>query len=77
MLKNDISLGSGQVHQKSINPNIDISSLKKIFFENKSKIDEYLLLANDKYANELFDYLYQNKEFNFPINKHIELYITK
>ena len=77
MLKNDISLGSGQVHQKSINPNIDISSVKKIFFENNSKIDEYLLLTNDKYAHELFNYLYQNKEFNFPINKHIELYITK
>ncbi len=77
MLKNDISLGSGQVHQKSINPNIDISSVKKIFFENKSKIDEYLLLTNDKYAYELFNYLYQNKEFSFPINKHIELYITK
>ena len=41
MLKNNISLGSGQVHQKSINPNIDISEVKKIFF---LKINQKLMI---------------------------------
>ena len=54
-----------------------IKKIRKIFFKNLSIFEEILKKYPDQYGSEFLNYLKDNKEFNFPINKHVELYINK
>ncbi len=70
------SLGRGKVNQTSIDSKINLDEITNIldenliFFENQINKD-------DKHALEVYNFFKKNKKFNFPINKHIELYLKK
>ncbi len=76
-LQSTNDLGSGKVRQISINEKIDVINIQKILNENLEvfkKIDKKL---NDEYSNILINYLINNNKLNFPLSKHIELFISK
>lgn len=70
-------LSDGNLDQITINSEINYEKIYKIFLENLIFIDRYIYKNNDIYALELFNFLKKNKKFNFPITKHIELFILK
>jgi len=70
-------LSDGNLDQITINSEINYEKISKIFLDNLLFIDKYIYKNNDIYALELFDFLKKNKKFNFPITKHIELFILK
>ena len=71
------ALGSSNTRQDTITSKVNVEKICNIFLKNLSLIEKYKQEANDNYATELFEYLRNKKEFNFPINKHIELFILK
>ena len=71
------ALGSSNTRQDTITSKVNVEKICNIFLKNLSLIEKYKQEANDNYATELFEYLKNKKEFNFPINKHIELFILK
>lgn len=71
------ALGSSNTRQDTISSKVNVKEICNIFLKNLSLIEKYKQEANDNYATELFEYLKNKKEFNFPINKHIELFILK
>jgi len=70
-------LSDGNLDQITINSEINYEKISKIFLDNLLFINKYIYKNNDIYALELFDFLKKNKKFNFPITKHIELFILK
>lgn len=70
-------LSSGIIEQTSINQKIDINKIINIYLDNLAHVGNFIKKNNDIYAIELFDFLKKHKKFNFPINKHIELFILK
>lgn len=70
-------LSSGVIEQTSINQKIDLDKITGIYLSNINYIEKYIKKNNDIYAENLFEFLKKNKKFNFPINKHIELFILK
>lgn len=70
-------LSDGNLDQITIDSEINYEKIYKIFLENLIFIDRYIYKNNDIYALELFNFLKKNKKFNFPITKHIELFILK
>lgn len=70
-------LSSGVIEQTSINQKIDLDKITGIYLSNINYIEKYIKKNNDIYAEDLFEFLKKNKKFNFPINKHIELFILK
>ena len=70
-------LSDSNLDQITINSEINYEKIYKIFLENLIFIDRYIYKNNDIYALELFNFLKKNKKFNFPITKHIELFILK
>ena len=75
-MKKNISnhLGKGVIDQLSILADINYEKILNLFLDNIEFIKKNFLI-NDKYAQELFEFLEEEKKFIFPINKHIELYI--
>ena len=70
-------LGKLFTSQSTIDDEIDLKKISKIFSDNIDFIDQILQKKNDEYANKLFDNFKKDGFFNFPINKHIELFILK
>jgi len=66
----------GNFHE-SINASIDLIALNKIFLNVKKLFIDIYNKSGDIYAKELFEQLENNKKLNFPINKHMELFIIK
>ena len=71
------TLGNSTItKQISIDIQINLDEITKIleanlvFFENQISKD-------DEHALELYNFFKENKKFNFPINKHIEVYLKK
>ena len=70
-------LGAATLSQYSIEETVNIETLLKIFTSNLITFRDLVKNSDDIYAKELFEQLEENKEFNFPINKHMELFIIK
>lgn len=70
-------LGSGKIEQTSIDVIIDIDAINNIFLSNITLFKNHVENLNDSYANELLLNFIKNKTFNFPIHKHMELFILK
>ena len=79
-MKNDFnsnSLGSEKRVIQSIGIEVDKRKIQDFFLGNISSFENILNNAPDKYGYEFLDYLKKKQEFNFPLNKHVELYINK
>jgi sulfatase maturation enzyme AslB (radical SAM superfamily) len=75
-MTNTFQKNYGNIHE-SINTDVDLVNVNKIFLaEQKLFIDIYKK-TKDIYVKELFEQLENNERFNFPINKHMEMFITK
>ena len=75
-MTNTFQKNYGNIHE-SINTDVDLVNVNKIFLaEQKLFIDIYKK-TKDSYVKELFEQLENNERFNFPINKHMEMFITK
>jgi len=70
-------IGAANIEQISIDETINISTVNNIFFSNLGLFKNYALESGDTYANELVLNFIKNKKFNFPIHKHIEIFILK
>ena len=72
------ALGAGTLYgQKSIDGNINIDQINKIYLSIIDEFYKFIKGSNDVYAVELFNQLKNKKKFDFPINKHMEMFITK
>lgn len=71
------ALGSASIRQESIGENINIDKLNKIYLSNINNFREFIEESSDVYAEELFNQFKIKKKFDFPINKHMELFIVK
>jgi len=70
------SLGNSKVDQISIDSKINLDEVIKILEENLAFFENQIN-KKDEHAIELYNFFKKNKKFNFPINKHIELYLKK
>ena len=71
------ALGSGKIRQESIAENVNIDKVEKIYLSIIDDFSKYVEKSGDVYAEELFNPLKNKKTFDFPINKHMELFIVK
>ena len=74
---NSNTLGSEKRVIQSIGIKVNKKEVENFFLQNILFFENILEKNPDKYALEFLEFLKKNKEFNFPINKHIELYINK
>ena len=70
-------LGPAQIAQVSIGEIVEIEQINIIYLSNihifKKLIDE----SHDTYADELYNQIKNKGSFDFPINKHMEVFIIK
>ena len=59
----------------TINSDVNLGEIYELIEQNLIKINENIINKNDIHAVEFFNNFKKNKNFNFPINKHIEIYI--
>ena len=71
------ALGSGIIRQESIGENVNVNQVNKIYLSIIDTFKKFIKESDDFYAEELFNQLKDNKKFDFPINKHMELFIVK
>lgn len=71
-------LGKGtNAHQISIDEKVDVDNINNIFLNNIKKIKDYCIINPDYFLEKIIKSLETNKQLNFPLNKHIEIYINK
>ena len=75
MISNALSTAS--IRQESIDAIVNIDLIKKIYLSNIDIFKKFIEERSDVYAEELFNQLKNKKEFDFPINKHMEFFILK
>ena len=66
----------GNIHE-SINTVVDLVAINKIFFAEKKLFIDIYKKTKDIYVKELCEQLENNEKFDFPINKHMEMFIIK
>ena len=66
----------GNIHG-NINTVVDLPFLNQIFLAEKKIFLDIYEKSQDIYAKELFEQLENEGKFNFPINKHMEMFIVK
>jgi len=71
------ALGSGAISQESIDETINVDQVNKIYLSNIEVFNKFIEESNDIYAERLFNQLKDEKKFDFPINKHMEMFIVK
>ena len=71
------ALGSGIIRQESISENVDVDQINKIYLSNINSFNEINKESVDVYAEKLFNQIKNKKKFDFPINKHMEMFIVK
>ena len=69
-------LGAGKISQFSISEMVNQKAIEELLLQNIQLIENYLKDKNDKYGEEIFLSLLNNKKLNFIVNKHLELYIN-
>ena len=70
------SLGNNKIEQMSINSEVDIEKIISLYQKNVEFFLKNYDITNDKYAQEVLDGI-KDGAINFPINKHIEIYILR
>ena len=70
-------LGAGKIRQESIGENIDINKINQIYLSNLEIFKKLIVKSKDVHALELYNQIKNTKCFDFPINKHMELFILK
>ena len=63
--------------QISIGENVNEKKIISFVFSIAELFKEYAINKNDPYAHDIIKNLEKNKSLGFPLNKHIELYISK
>ena len=73
------ALGSNIVGQQSesIGENINVDQVNKIYLSIIEIFNKFVEESNDIYAERLLKQLKNNKKFDFPINKPMEMFIVK
>ena len=71
------ALGSGIIRQESISENVNVDQINKIYLSNINSFNEIIKESSDVYAEKLFNQIKNKKKFDFPINKHMEMFIVK
>ncbi len=71
-----VGLGAGKISQFSISEIVNQKAIEELLLKNIHFIESYLKDKNDKYGDEIFFSLLNNKKLNFIVNKHLELYIN-
>ena len=71
------ALGSGIIRQESIGENVNVNQVNKIYLSIIDTFKKFIKESDDFYAEELFNQLKNNKKFDFPINKSMEMFIVK
>jgi len=71
------ALGSGSIRQESIGEDVNVDKVNKIYLSIIDDVNKYVEESGDVYAEELFNPLKNKKAFDFPINKHMEMFIVK
>ena len=71
------ALGSGSIRQESIGEDVNVDKVNKIYLSIIDDFSKYVEKSGDVYAEELFNPLKNKKTFDFPINKHMEMFIVK
>ena len=71
------ALGSGIISQESIDETTNVDQVNKIYLSNIEVFNKFIEESNDIYAERLFNQLKDKKKFDFPINKHMEMFIVK
>jgi len=71
------ALGSGIISQESIDETTNVDQVNKIYLSNIEVFNKFIEESNDIYAERLFNQLKDEKKFDFPINKHMEMFIVK
>ncbi len=70
-------LGAGKIRQESIGETIKINEVYKIYLENIDRFKQLIDRTKDVHAHELFNQIKNKRKFNFPVNKHMEMFILK
>ncbi len=70
-------LSTSTIDQISISENININKVNEIYVANIPYFEKFNKENPDIYAEELLKELKIEKKLNLPINKHIELIVTK
>lgn len=71
------ALGSNSIRQESIGENVNVDQIIKIYLSIIDIFNKFIEESDDFYAEELFNQLKNNKKFDFPINKSMEMFIVK
>ena len=71
------ALGSNSIRQESIDENVNVDQIIKIYLSIIDIFNKFIEESDDFYAEELFNQLKNNKKFDFPINKSMEMFIVK
>ena len=71
------ALGSSNIRQESIGENVNVDQIIKIYLSIIDTFNKFIEESDDFYAEELFNQLKNNKKFDFPINKSMEMFIVK
>ena len=64
-------------YQRSIDVEIDKKKIYNIYLSNIDHFRDHCQNSNDIYAKDLLNQLKDNKKFEFPITKQMELFILK
>ena len=71
------ALGSTKNRQESIGEKVNIDQINKLYSSNLDLFEKIVNETNDTYAENLLNQLRNDGKFDFPINKHIEMFIIK
>ena len=70
-----VALGARNKGQSSIGEKVDILNVTKIYLSCLDRFKNIVEELQDAYAKELFKILRDEKKINFPVNKHMEVFI--
>ena len=68
-------LGAGKIRQESIGETIKINKINQIYLSNLEIFKKLIDETKDVHALELYNQIKNEKKFDFPINKHMEMFI--
>jgi len=71
------ALGSNSIRQESIGENVNVDQIIKIYLSIIDAFNKFIEESDDFYDEEHYNQLKNNKKFDFPINKSMEMFIVK
>ena len=76
-MKNINPLGAQKFGQRSISEHVNKNNIYDIFLTNLSHFENHVKESSDIYAKDLLNQLKNDKNFEFPISKPMEIFIVK